>query len=212
MYRKVRPSRRRSVGSGVRRLGTVKVKVETRRFRLRDFHRDDRRGFLAYQADTRYAALQGPEAADPAHARALLETFGRWARERPRRNYQLAIVEKASGELVGCCGLRQAGCDEGSAELGIELAPDHWGRYALAIEIARPLLDFGFGRLGLLDIHGVTTVENRRVTRLARWFGAEAVATRPGPAWMSAGGWSEVEWRISRERWMRGARDQSRRQ
>jgi [ribosomal protein S5]-alanine N-acetyltransferase len=181
------------------------MELETRRFRLRDFRKDDRRGFLAYQADARYAALQGPEAADPAHARALLETFGRWARERPRRNYQLAIVDKASGELAGCCGLRQAGCVEGSAELGIELAPDHCGRYALAIEVARALLDFGFATLGLQEIHGVTAAENQRVARLARWFGADAVATRPGPAWMQARGWREVEWRIARERWMRGA-------
>jgi [ribosomal protein S5]-alanine N-acetyltransferase len=178
--------------------------LETRRLRLRDFREVDRRAFLAYQADPRYAALDGPEEADPARAQALLETFGRWARERPRRNYQLAIVEKASGKLVGCCGLRQTGCEEGSAELGIELAPDHWGRYALAIEIARALLDFGFATLGLQEIHGVAAAENRRVARLARWFGADAVATRPGPARVSARGGREVEWRITRERWTRG--------
>ena len=181
------------------------MELETRRFRLRDFREEDRRGLLAYQADPRYTGLFGPEAADPAHAQELLEAFGRWARERPRRNYQLAIVEKVSGELIGCCGLRQAGCDEGSAELGIELAPDHWGRYAFAVEITRALLDFGFATLGLRQIHGVTTVENRRVARLARWFGADAVAIRPGPARMSARGWRDVEWRIAREKWVRGA-------
>jgi [ribosomal protein S5]-alanine N-acetyltransferase len=180
------------------------MELETQRFRLRDFHDEDRREFLAYQGDPRYLATLGSVEADAVHAHLLLNTFERWARERPRRNYQLAIVEKVWGELVGCCGLRQAGCKEGSAELGIELAPDHWGRYALAIEIARALLDFGFATLGLQEIHGVTTVENQRVARLARWFGADAVATRPGPAWVQARGWSEVEWRITRERWTPG--------
>jgi RimJ/RimL family protein N-acetyltransferase len=34
-------------------------------------------------------------------------------------------------------------------ELGIELAPNYWGRYAYAIEVGRALLDFGFRELRL---------------------------------------------------------------
>jgi len=133
-----------------------------------------------------------------------LETFRLWAGERPRRNYQLAIVQLQEPQaMVGCCGLRGAGCETGRAELGVELAPQYWGRYGYALEVTHALLEFGFGDLGLCEIGGFTAGANARVARLASWFGAVAIATRPGPDWMRARGWRETKWRISRDCWER---------
>ncbi|MCB1885090.1 MAG: GNAT family N-acetyltransferase [Geminicoccaceae bacterium] len=177
------------------------LEIDANRFILRDFTDADRAAFLAYQADPHYRALHGPDEANPRHAEDLLVRFAFWAEERPRRNYQLAVARKASGELLGCAGLRLENCCPGEGELGIELAPAHWGRYACAVEVARTLLAFGFVELGLRVIVGGTGSGNRRVARLAAWFGAEVGATRPGPAWMTARGWHEVEWRATREGW-----------
>jgi [ribosomal protein S5]-alanine N-acetyltransferase len=75
----------------------------------------------------------------------LFERFQAWADERPRLNYQLAIVRRQEPcTLVGCCGLRGMSLAAGEMELGLELAPIYWGRYAYAIEVGRALLDFGF--------------------------------------------------------------------
>jgi RimJ/RimL family protein N-acetyltransferase len=116
----------------------------------------------------------------------------------------LAIVRREDPQaLVGCCGLRGIGYDGHKAEVGIELSPRYWGRFGYAIEVAQALLEFGFGVLNLQEIRGVTTSANARVSRLANWFGAEEIATRPGPAWMLVRGWSETEWRITREQWTR---------
>jgi len=180
----------------------VAMEILTGRFRLRDFDQSDRSAFLAYHTDPRFRALYGPQEADPGQARGLLETFRLWAGERPRRNYQLAIVQLQEPQaMVGCCGLRGAGCETGRAELGVELAPQYWGRYGYALEVTDALLGFGFGDLGLREIGGFTADPNARVARLATWFGAVAIATRPGPCWMLARGWHETEWRISRDRW-----------
>jgi ribosomal-protein-alanine N-acetyltransferase len=183
------------------------MEVTTARFLLRDFVVADRPAFLAYQADSRNVAFYGPDEATPEHATRLFDTFQAWAVERPRRNYQFAIVQRHEPHaLVGCCGLRSAGRQAGEAELGLELAPDYWGRYGYAVEVGRALLDFGFGELRLNAISGPTVSANARIVRLAEWFGAEVVSIRPGPSWMSAHGWSEVHWRITRERWAaRGA-------
>lgn len=141
----------------------------------------------------------------PAPTRELLERFARWRNEIPRRNCQLGVFgREPAGALVGCAGLRDIDRDRATAQLGIELAPDYWGRYRLAVEIAHALLDTAFEQLALTEIRGVTTSGNARVSRLAQWFGAEPVATRQGPGWMRARGWSEVEWRISRTAWERG--------
>jgi|GEM_PF-607941 len=83
----------------------------------------------------------------------------------------------------------------------LELAPDHWGRYAYAIEVGRALLDFGFRELRLDVIFGSTISANLRIARLAEWFGAELVTIRPGSTWMSEQGWSKVDWRITRAQW-----------
>jgi len=183
------------------------MEIVTPRFRLRDFTEGERPAFIAYHADPRYLALSGPDEADPTHSQRLFQTFRDWASEEPRRNYQLAILQRRDPQaLVGCCGLRGAGCEVVKAVLGIELAPAYWARHGYAIEVGRALLDFGFGDLGLREIYGVTVDANARIARLAEWFGAEVVATRSGAAWMSARGWKETEWRITRDQWRRGAR------
>ncbi|MEH2041499.1 GNAT family N-acetyltransferase [Nostoc sp.] len=180
------------------------VEIVTRRFLLRDFVELDRSPFLDYQADPRNLRFYGPDEASPEHATRLFETFQRWAADRPRLNYQLAIVQRQEPDtLIGCCGLRGMECEAGEMELGIELAPTYWGRYAYAIEVGRALLDFGFRELGLEVISGSTVSANARSNRLAEWFGAEVVAIRPGSSWMSARGWNEVHWRIAKEMWER---------
>ncbi|MBD2037859.1 GNAT family N-acetyltransferase [Leptolyngbya sp. FACHB-321] len=178
------------------------MEITTRRFLLRDFIEFDRSQFLSYQADPRNLTFYGLDEASPEHAERLFETFQTWASDHPRLNYQFAIVHRQEPYvLVGCCGLRRMGCDTDKMELGIELAPTYWGRYAYAIEVGRALLHFGFKELGLDVIFGSTVSANVRITRLAAWSGATVVATRPGSLGLSDYGWHEVDWQLTREQW-----------
>lgn len=53
-------------------------------------------------------------------AERLFQTFRDRTSEQPRRNYELAILQRQEPPaLVGCGGLRGAGCEVGKAELGI---------------------------------------------------------------------------------------------
>lgn len=180
------------------------MEIVTSRFLLRDFVGEDSPAFAAYHADPRSLDLYGEEQAKPGHADELIAVFKSWAAEKPRQNYQLAVIRrKAPQVLLGCCGLRCAGAAVGTAELGIELAPQYWGRYGYAIEVMRALVEFGFDSLGLNEIYGATVSANARIARLAGSFGAVAIP-RPTPAWMLARGWSQVEWRVTREQWESG--------
>lgn len=124
------------------------MEIATQRFLLRDFIEGERSRFLAYQADPRSQVFSDPTQASLEAATRLFETFCTWAAEQPRLNYQLAIVQRsAPGLLIGCCGLRAKGHQADEMEMGIELAPDYWGRYAYAIEVGHTLLDFGFSDL-----------------------------------------------------------------
>jgi [ribosomal protein S5]-alanine N-acetyltransferase len=169
------------------------MEIATRRFLLRDFGESDRSAFLEYQADPHSLTFYDPNDSSPDRASCLFDLFQAWAGDRPRLNYQLAIVQRQEPyALVGCCGLRGMSFPAGEMELGLELAPTYWGRCAYAIEVGRALLDFGFRELQLDAISGPTVSANTRVTKLAQWMGAEVVAIRPGAAWMSDRGWSEV--------------------
>jgi [ribosomal protein S5]-alanine N-acetyltransferase len=180
------------------------MEIVTKRFLLRDFIEDDAPAFEAYHADPRSLEFYGADEAKPGHAQELLEVFKNWAGEHPRRNYQLAIIQRKEPQiLVGCCGLRSAESEAREAELGIELAPNYWDRYGYTIEVVRALVQFGFGSLGLKKIYGGTVSANARIARLVSAFGAVAIA-RPTPAWMAARGWSRIEWQITREQWESG--------
>jgi [ribosomal protein S5]-alanine N-acetyltransferase len=177
------------------------MKIETQRFLLRDFVLADEAAFLAYHTEPRFAEFCSPAEMTPSFNRSLLQQFNQWANESPRHNYQLAIIDRRNSALIGCGGLRQNGYDSGEAELGIELAPQFWGRYAYALEIGQALVSFGFGDLNLIKIRGISVSENQRVSRLAERYGFVAIGTLPGPAWMTARGWHQVEWQLTRETW-----------
>lgn len=139
------------------------MKIVTQRFLLRDFTPEDEPAFSAYRADSRYAEFCAAAEVTNSFSHELLQLFSQWAAEFPRRNYQLAIVDRLarcaiavarcdrrSPQLVGCAGLRREQNNSDWAELGIELAPQFWGRYAYAIKIAEVLIEFGFRGLRFL--------------------------------------------------------------
>jgi RimJ/RimL family protein N-acetyltransferase len=178
------------------------MEITTKRFVLRELTAEDGPAFLAYQSDPRYAQFCAPNEVGVDHAQMLLRQFREWAAARPRRNYQLAISAICNPqELMGCCGLRCEGYAPDQAEMGIELAPRYWGRYAYAIEIASALIDFGFTTLGLSEVRGLSVSANSRVARLAHRYGFIAVGERPGSDWMRARRWHHTEWQLTYERW-----------
>jgi ribosomal-protein-alanine N-acetyltransferase len=177
------------------------MQIETPRLLLRDFSDADRQPFIDYQMDPRYRGLYDSIDADAGRVHELFDLFGMWRQQNPRRNLQVGIFERTSSRLCGCAGLRQAGRPEGTAAFGLELTPDDWGRYGLAVEVACALIEYGFHTLGLHTLTGDTASGNRRVERLARWFGAVIVDRRDGPAWMRARGSKEVGWALSRDAW-----------
>ncbi len=178
----------------------IPMPVSTREFLLRDFAESDRAAFVAYQMDPRYRRLYDLSADDKL-AHNLFGLFLAWQQDEPRQNLQVGIFERSTERLCGCAGLRKAGSEKGTAVFGIELTPDDWGRYRLAVDVSSALLEYGFHTLNFHTIIGSTSSGNRRVERLARWFGATITAHRTGPAWMAARGWQEVDWALARDAW-----------
>lgn len=176
------------------------MNVHTPRITLRDFNQGDRAVFVAYQMDPRYRRLYD-FSDDQARADKLFDLFLTWQSEVPRHNFQIGIFDSATKRLCGCAGLRVRPDDQEAAVIGIELAPSDWGRYRIALDAAACLIEYGFDTLKLRIVVGDTASGNKRVERIARWFGARIVDEREGPEWMRARGWQEVDWALTADEW-----------
>ena len=166
---------------------------------LREFVARDAGALAAIHSDPRMQYYPA-EVATLEHAQMLVEKFVAWANERPRRNFQLAIVAPQSGELLGSCGVRSAGCAPGKAEFGIGIGPSSWGK-GIAHEAGRMILDFAFLELGLDEVCGVAVAQNEALARFARRLGLAPRAARRTEEWMTPRGWTAVEWVITRDAW-----------
>ncbi|WP_339862813.1 GNAT family protein [Thalassospira alkalitolerans] len=161
-------------------------RLESKRFVLRDFTETDRASFVKYRMDSRYRALHGQDSSKKTRlsTNALFDRFLAWQHDVPRRNYLIGIFDKSTGALVGCTGLRGDGLPIDTAVFSVELAPDHWPHYRIAVEASMMLVSYGFRVLDLAAIVGDTASSHKRITKLARWFGAEITAEHTDAYWM----------------------------
>ena len=135
------------------------MRITTERLVLREFGEDDWRAVLDYQRDPFYLRYYPWEDRDEPEVRAFVDMFRGWKAERPRRRFQMAIVRREDGRLIGNCGLRRKPDNDWEADIGYELSPQHWG-HGYAIEAARAMVDFGFRELRLQRITSWCIADN----------------------------------------------------
>ncbi len=80
-----------------------------------------------------------------------------------RRSYELAVELRRGGKLIGACDLALSG--PRAADIGYMVAPRHWG-HGYGTEVARALVAFGLGTLGLEQLSAVVAIENDRSRRV----------------------------------------------
>jgi RimJ/RimL family protein N-acetyltransferase len=122
------------------------MELQTDRLLMREFVPGDWQIVLAYQRDPRYLQFYDWHDRTPEDARRFVQMFIEQQQELPRRKFQLALVLKAGGYLIGNAGIRMRTAGSHEADIGYELAPAHWG-YGYATEAARAIVQFGFTEL-----------------------------------------------------------------
>lgn len=147
-------------------------RVETARLRLRMFTPEDLDAMCEITSDPevmRYIGAGVPLSQDETEAnlRNIVSAFrrrgfGRWALEK-----------KAGGRMVGYCGL-SLGLEEVGVELAYMLARPEWGT-GLATEAGRACLRYGFERLGVESIAGLTMHDNWKSRRVLERVGMKYV-------------------------------------
>lgn len=104
------------------------------------------------------------------------------ANERPRAGDLWPTVDRATGELIGHCGLLEKEIDGASeVEMTYVLTPAQWGK-GLATEIAAALVDYAFAELGLERVVALIDPQNAGSARVAEKAGLrhDRDTVRPG--------------------------------
>jgi len=138
--------------------------LETSRLILREFRPDD--------ADALTRVLSDPETMrfypSPYDRDGVENWIARNIRRYANDGHGLwAMILKASGELIGDCGLTVQNVDgAGELEIGYHVRRDLWGQ-GLATEAARACRDYGFARLPVERIISLIRPENQPSRRVA---------------------------------------------
>jgi RimJ/RimL family protein N-acetyltransferase len=134
------------------------VVIETPRLLLRTWSPDDAEAAFAFYSDPEVMRfLSGTPHRNVEETHAVIA--GRRMAHQALHGFSLwATVEKATGRLVGSCGLKflDGGMD---IEVGYHFARNVWGR-GYATEGAVASVRYGFDRLGLRRILGVVNPAN----------------------------------------------------
>jgi ribosomal-protein-alanine N-acetyltransferase len=117
----------------------------------------------------------------------------------PRRSWELAVVVRRSGKLIGACDLALTGRAE--ADLGYMLAPRHWG-HGYGTELARALVELGFADLGLWRLSAIVAIENERSRRVLENAGLQWDALLRRHVRTLGRSWDCHRYAIDRPQWL----------
>lgn len=131
--------------------------LETDRLILRDFVLEDMADVHAYASDEVVATymIWGPNTED--ETRAFIGLTIQMQQQEPRVDYELAVVLKESGKLIGGCGLRVT--EPLTGEIGYCFNPSYW-RQGYASEAAAAMLRYGFEKHGLHRVYATCRPDN----------------------------------------------------
>ncbi len=172
----------------------------TDRLLLREFVEKDWRAVLAYQSDARYLKYYPRTRRTAEQVRDFVRGFIEWQGERPRTKYQLAIVLRTEGQLIGTCGIRMETADFRRANIGYEIAPTYWGK-GYATEAARAIVAFGFGELRLHRIWARCVAENAASYRVLEKVGMRREGRLREEEWMKGRWWDTLVYGILDHEW-----------
>jgi ribosomal-protein-alanine N-acetyltransferase len=149
-------------------------RLDTPRLRLRPFRAGDVDAIHAVYSDPQVMRWVGAgPMADRAASERLLASYA--VHQRTHGFSFWAVVESASGALIGDAGLHRTAA--GEVELGYTLARAFWGR-GYATEAARAWLDAAFGELRIEDVVALVEPPNRGSRHVLEKLGMRRDGTR----------------------------------
>jgi len=156
----------------------MKVKIETERLILRDLENSDA-AELAEQGNEKeinYFVWYIPHPFREQDAKKLIENRRKDYRKK-RSIYELAIILKESGKLIGLVSLYNLDKENNRAKIGYWLGRDYRGK-GYASETVKKMIEFGFKELNLNKLSAKALLENEKSNRLLEKLGFRMVGIK----------------------------------
>lgn len=135
--------------------------LRTQRLLLTPYAPDDEEDFVTLFQDTRVSRWMGDGPSPEADDRAL---FGRIFSKVYARDLFDVWAVRRDGRLIGHAEIKRTDEVDGH-EIVYALSPTAWGN-GLGSELAEALVAYGFGTLGLAEVHATVAAENDASLRL----------------------------------------------
>lgn len=175
--------------------------IETARLLLRPLDSGDRQPIAAlFETPSVIRYLAVDPFADNAAAQEFAADFIRKSREEfaSAGAGAMAVVTRAGALTIGYCGLRPLPGEATRMELLYALQPRYWDK-GLAGEAARACLDWGFSALPVLEVMGLSMIENEASWRLMERLGMGYVGETE-----EYYGRRLAQYRLTRRQWLGG--------
>ena len=165
------------------------MELRTERLMLREFEESDADACNAYESIEDVVRYQSHPVRTLEESLRYIRESMATVRETPRRVFDLAIVLRERGALIGRVGLAVKDSAAREGTLWYVLHPAQWGR-GYVPEAARAMLDFGFRELSLHRVFVDVDPENRASRRVAEKLGMRQEAHFVENAWLK-GRWTD---------------------
>ena len=157
------------------------MQLTTERLVLRDFVESDWSAVQGYAADPEAIRYRPFGPCTDEETKDHVRELARQPKLPERQIYDLAIVRRVDGQLIGGCDIGRLENDPTEAAVGYGLSRAYWGQGYMT-EAGRALLAFGFEQLGVERISANVDPENKDSVRVLEKLGMRCV--RQGKEWM----------------------------
>jgi RimJ/RimL family protein N-acetyltransferase len=174
--------------------------LQSERLCLRLLRVEDAARIFAYRSLPEVERYQGWEAFTMEDAERLVDNQLQVVPNTPDSWLQLAITTRASGTLIGDCGLHFLGEETQQVEIGITLSPDYQGQ-GFATEALECVLEYVFGQLKMRRVSTIIDARNCASARLMERVGFRKEAHHLENVWFKGEWVSEIIFAMLRREW-----------
>jgi ribosomal-protein-alanine N-acetyltransferase len=155
------------------------MKLFSERLELRGYIPEDWKPVHVYGSDADFSKyeLWGPNSEED--TKKFVVDMIKQQAEKDRYKFDFAVCDRATGLLIGGCGIRRESQTSSVANLGWAITPAFQGK-GLATEAAARLINFGLSDLGLKVIYATCDTRNVASYRVMEKLGMKRVGFLEG--------------------------------
>ena len=176
------------------------MELTTHRLLLREFTADDWQSILTYQSDPEYLKYYTWTERTPEAVQRFINMFIDWRNAEPRIKFQFAITIKGDPTAIGIVGIRKESHESHEAEIGYEMAREHWGK-GYGTEAAQAMLTFGFTELKLHRIAADCVADNAGSAHVLEKIGMTLEGRQRDKEYYKGRYWDDLLYAVLEEEW-----------